>query len=45
MKEWELSIGTFPGILFGMRTYPNESMTNHVIYIGFIDVCITIFKN
>ena len=45
MKEWELSFGTFPGLLIGARTYQEESKTNHVIYIGFVDICITIYKN
>ena len=31
MKDnWELSFGTFPGLLFGMRTYREESKNNHV---------------
>ena len=30
MKDnWELSFGTFPGILFGMRTYREELKKNH----------------
>ena len=45
MREWELSFGTFPGLLFGIRTYQDESRTNHVIYIGFVDACLTIYKN
>ena len=42
--NWELSFGTFPGILFGMRTYKEESKDNHVIYLGFLDICLTIYK-
>tara|TARA_R100000995_G_scaffold22028_1_gene9337 strand:+ start:187 stop:324 length:138 start_codon:yes stop_codon:yes gene_type:complete len=45
MKEWSLSFGTFPGILFGVRTYQEESRVNHVLYVGFIDACLTIYKN
>ena len=46
MKDnWELSFGTFPGLLFGMRTYREERKDNHVIYLGFLDVCLTIHKN
>jgi hypothetical protein len=44
MKEWELSIGAFPGILFGMRTYQEKSGDNHVLYLGFLDICLTIYK-
>jgi len=45
MKDnWNLSFGTFPGLLFGMRTYKEESKDNHVIYLGFLDICLTIYK-
>ena len=43
--NWNLSFGTFPGLLFGMRTYREEYKDNHVIYLGFLDVCLTIYKN
>ena len=56
MKEtyWEISFGTYPGILLGFRTYQEEDevkwdgdsavMTerNHVLYIPFADMCIRI---
>jgi hypothetical protein len=45
MKEWELSFGFFPGILFGIRTYQEKSKQNHVLYLGFFDICLTIFNN
>ena len=46
MKDnWELSFGTFPGLLFGMRTYREESKNNNVIYLGFLDICLTIYKD
>jgi len=31
--------------LFGIRTYREESKDNHVMYLGFLDVCLTIFKD
>ena len=43
--DWELSFGAFPGLLLGMRTYQEETMNNHVLYLGFVDVCLTIYKN
>ena len=64
--DWKLSVGTFPGLLLGMRTYQEETMNNHVwriwtnkrwynhrntifcsikLYLGFVDVCLTIYKN
>jgi len=45
MSNWQLSFGTFPGILFGLRTYREEFKDNHVLYIGFIDICLTIYKD
>ena len=44
-NNWELSFGVFPGILFGMRTYQEDLRTNHVFYFGFVDICLTIYKN
>ena len=43
--KWQLSFGTFPGILFGARSYVEKTRTNHVLYIGFIDVCLTTYSN
>ena len=45
MKDWELSFGTFPGILFGIRTYREQYKKNHVFYVRFLDACLTIYKN
>ena len=46
MKDnWELSFGTFQGILFGIRTYKEDYKENHVLYLGFLDICLTIYKN
>ena len=42
---WEFSIGFYPGILLGMRTYTERNKQNHVIYIPLIDFCITIFNS
>ena len=44
-NNWDLSFGTFPGILFGMRTYQEEYRNNLVIYLGFLDICLTIYKD
>ena len=44
MKDWELSFGTYTGILFGFRSYQERYKTNHVLYIPFIDICLTIHK-
>lgn len=43
--DWELSIGLYPGILLGFRTYKEENQVTHVLYIPFIDVCLIVFNN
>jgi len=43
MKDWEFSLGFYPGILIGFRSYKEKSKTNHVLYFPFIDLCITIW--
>jgi hypothetical protein len=41
-KDWSISIGIYPGILFGIRTYYGEEAKQHVIYLPFIDLAIEI---
>lgn len=43
-KEWELSLGVYPGVLFGIRTYEYEDSKLHVLYVPFIDIALEIFK-
>ena len=45
MREWELSVGFYPGIIIGFRTYVQEDRNNHVLYLPFIDICLTVLKN
>ena len=44
LNSWELSVGTYPGFLVGVRSYPDQYRTNHVLYIPFVDICLTIYK-
>ena len=44
VKGWSVSIGLYPGILFGMRSYHEEDFTTHVFYLPFIDLAIEIDK-
>tara|TARA_X000001382_G_scaffold96931_2_gene71308 strand:- start:309 stop:518 length:210 start_codon:yes stop_codon:yes gene_type:complete len=37
-KDWSLSLGTYPGILFGMRTYHGDTHSQTVFYLPFIDL-------
>jgi len=41
MRNFEVSLGFYPGICVGFRTYKEQTRTNHVLYIPFIDLCIT----
>jgi hypothetical protein len=43
-KVWSLSIGTYPGILLGMRTYYEDQQTTHVLYLPFIDLALEVYK-
>lgn len=42
MKNWSLSIGLYPGVLIGMRSYPEANYVQHVLYLPFIDLCLEI---
>ena len=43
--DWELSLGLYPGILIGFRTYNEENHTVYVLYLPFVDIAFTIFDN
>jgi len=41
-KYWSITIGIYPGILFGFRTYQEETFSTHVLYLPFIDIALEI---
>ena len=43
IKDWELSVGMYTGILIGIRSYRERSKSNHVLYIPFADFSVTIW--
>ena len=43
--NFEISIGLYPGILFGFRSYNEQEYSTHVFYLPFIDVAFTIFND
>jgi hypothetical protein len=43
-KYWSLTVGFYPGILFGIRTYEEETYSTHVLYLPFIDIAFEIEK-
>lgn len=42
--QWAVSIGFYPGVLIGMRSYRNDGITSHVLYLPFFDIALQIFK-
>lgn len=44
-NNWELTVGFYPGILLGFRSYREENVENHVAYIPFLDLCLTFSKD
>ena len=43
-RNWSLSVGFYPGILFGIRSYNEEKQTTHVLYIPLVDVALEIYN-
>jgi hypothetical protein len=43
-KGWALSVGLYPGILIGMRSYVEKDFTTHVFYLPFVDLALEIDK-
>ena len=41
---WSISIGFYPGILIGARSYYADEITSHVLYVPFFDIAIQIVK-
>ena len=45
IPNWELSIGFYPGILLGIRSYVEQDYVQHVLYLPLIDICLEVDKN
>lgn len=41
---WEFSVGTYWGVLIGIRTYEAEDVNIHVLYIPFVDFVLRVAK-
>lgn len=41
---WSLGVGTYPGILLGLRTYDQGHYNSHVLYFPFIEFELIIYK-
>jgi len=49
MRDFEMSMGFYPGILLGFRTYPGydaegNEVSSHVLYLPFVSVGIEFYK-
>jgi len=44
MKAWRISVGLYPGILIGIRSYEQEDVVQHVLYLPFIDIAFEFVK-
>jgi len=43
-KGWAISLGFYPGVVIGMRSYYNQEMTSHVLYMPFFDIAFQIAR-
>jgi hypothetical protein len=43
-RSWSITIGLYPGILFGYRAYEEVDFITYVIYLPLIDIAIEIDK-
>jgi len=43
-RYWSITIGIYPGILFGFRTYEEKDFNTHVLYLPFVDIALEIDK-
>jgi len=43
--NWTLTIGLYPGILIGFRSYNEEDHATHVLYLPFVDIALTLFND
>ena len=43
-KNWSLSVGFYPGIVIGMRTYVEDEQDSYVLYLPFVDIALEVFK-
>jgi len=41
---WVIELGFYPGVLLGFRSYIEEDISIHVLYLPFLDIALKIFK-
>ena len=44
--NWSLSVGFYPGLLFGCRAYEEKDRLTYVFYLPFVDIALELpYKN
>ena len=43
-RVWRISIGLYPGVLIGVRSYDLDEVVSHVLYLPFVDIALEIVK-
>ena len=43
-RNWSLSVGFYPGILLGARSYDEDQQLTHVLYLLFVDIALEIYR-
>ena len=44
-NDWEITIGFYLGFVVGFRSYPQKGLTDYVLYLPLIDLCLTIYDD
>jgi|TARA_R100001463_G_scaffold48843_2_gene98260 hypothetical protein len=42
--NWSLSVGFYPGVVIGIRSYEEENQITHVLYLPFVDIALEIYN-
>jgi len=43
-RNWSLSVGFYPGILLGARSYDEDRQLTHVLYLPFVDIALEVYR-
>jgi len=43
-RNWSISIGFYPGVVLGLRTYEEDKQITHVLYFPFVDIALEIYN-
>lgn len=44
-KDWEITVGIKPMLLFGYRSYENYEATYYAFYFACIDLCLIVYND